>query len=288
MTRIDSKHARPSLPTGGYGCTMPLAGIGGVCIALGALAISHWDDLHTIVRVLAIVVIVFGAVCLIPMIGLWTLRRWVRRFTANLSVRIKEVNASVVRDSQEFYDGGFEYRPATEKDFEGLNRGFYERTFSDLNDAGCRHLGDIVNMTLERAKNVHSVIRLMVSADGKSSIIICHATVDDLSDATPNRPILAIDIDSEFLDDTFLCTSNSPSMSLKTLPAQLRMDLCPSDTPPVEMLHRHETELAKLKSSDPLIFNTLAEAVASLQRKRHLTANFRKLIGDANPANLLS
>jgi len=266
---------------------LPLAGIGSVCIALGALAIRSWDSLYTIARVGAIVLVVFGVVCVLPMLGLWTLRRWVRRFTANLSVRIKAVNATVIRDSQASYAGAFEYRPAVERDFEGLDRGFYERTFSDLNDVGCRHLGDIVNVTLEQTKNVHSVIRLMASADGRSSIVICQATADTPSRDARNPPILAIDIDSEFLDDTFLCTSNSPATSLKKLPAQLRMDVCPPEMPPVEMLHRHETELAKLNSSESFVFNTLAEALASLQRKRALTANFRKLIGDVDPSNRL-
>src|SRR5580692_8003728 len=115
MTRPNPPPPRPNLPSGGYGCTLPLAGIGCVCIALGALAISNWDSIYTIARVGAIVLVVFGVVCVLPMLGLWTLRRWVRRFTANLSVQIKAVNASVIRDGQEMYDGAFEYRPAVEK-----------------------------------------------------------------------------------------------------------------------------------------------------------------------------
>jgi hypothetical protein len=287
MTRPNPPSPQPNLPSGGYGCTLPLAGVGGVCIALGALAISSWDGIYTIARVGAIVLVVFGVVCVLPMLGLWTLRRWVRRFTANLSVQIKAVNSTVIQNSQASDAGAFEYRPAVEKDFEGLDRGFYERTFSDLNDVGCRHLGDIVNVTLERTKNVHSVIRLMASADGKSSIIICQAPVDAPSGVTQGGQIRGIDIDSEFFDDTFLCTSNSPATSLKSLPAQLRMDVCPPEMPPVEMLRRHEAELAKLNSSESFVFNTLAEALASLQRKRSLTANFRKLIGNVDSSNRL-
>jgi hypothetical protein len=284
MTRVNIKRARPNLPTGGYGCTRPLAGLGCLCILLGALAISHWDNVYTVARVGAIILIVFGAVCVMPMLGLWTLKRWVRRFTANLGVRIKEVNASVVRDSQELYAGAFQYRPAVDSDFEGLDRDLFDRTTHELTDIGCRHLGDIVNVTMERTKNVRAVMRIMASVDGSSSIVIDHLPVDTAAGVKQSQPHLTINIDTEFLDSTFLCTSNSSAMTLKTLPAQLRMDLCPPEMPAAELMHRHEQELGKLKSSDPMITNTLAEVLALQQRKRALTVEFRKLIGFTDPA----
>src|SRR5665213_2312902 len=116
MTRVDVKRAGVPLPSVGYGCTLPAAGLGVVWIALAVLALSQWDSLGILARIGSFFFIAMGVLCTLPLLGMWTLRRWMTRFTKKLAIQINTAHAEQMRHNQDSYAGDLQYRPAEEAD----------------------------------------------------------------------------------------------------------------------------------------------------------------------------
>ena len=272
MARVEVKRARGPLPSVGYGCTLPAAGLGVVWIALAVLALSQWDSLGILARIGSFFFIAMGVLCTLPLLGMWTLRRWMTRFTKNLAIQINTAHAEQMRQNQDLYAGDLQYRPAEETDWQVTDREQYEQASNHLLAVGCVLIGDVVNVKAEAANDVPAVHRMLVSSDGRSWLVIHRE-----ASSSPGPQPLTIDVVSEFLDGTFCCTSNSPAISRRTLPPQLRMDSCPPELPAAEIMQRHEASLRMQTSSEAIIFSTLADVLASQQRKYALIAGFKAM-----------
>ncbi|MFN7138314.1 MAG: hypothetical protein ACK4UN_03130 [Limisphaerales bacterium] len=183
-----------------------------------------------------------------------------------------------------------EYQTSDLKNYPHVDRGFYDRTRALLESEGFIYLEDSEDMSLAAVKgNVFKPvpIRCMVSNDGVIMAGIYHAKISAiwlrvLLFILRKRVGKTIDLETEFLDGSFVCTSNAAMAGAMKLPQLIDSELHPIDTPCAVLLERHRARVLhhiKQHSAAPVKIRTTAELRESQNRMNALKAAFRGELG---------
>jgi hypothetical protein len=269
---------------GRMGCIPFFLVAGIIALAGGIQLMTRWETLSPPVRAGSVVLVVIASFLLVPVIIYYAFKVAARIFLNRLATQFSEGAAGQMMTlNKSLYSGPHEFRTAQENDFQGLDRSYYDTTTADLAARGFRHLGDIVDATIQATTNLRVPIRMFSSPDGVTTVAIY-----DASPARPGGiPMLICDVASEFSDRTFLITSNTQESDLTSRPPRIRKQQLPESTSPQQLIEAHEREKQKLMAAAPdltcIACNTLAEAMASEQRQQEAKNEFRHEIGYVDP-----
>jgi hypothetical protein len=267
---------------GAAGCALRAAIVATVSIASGIYMMSHWTSLGGGGKAAAVVLVVVGTLLALPVIILLALRLVVQVFVRRVQRQLAEAGAKIVGDARAMYADVHEYREAADADFDGLDRDFYESSTRQLEAIGWRHLGDIVNSSIERLKGSAAVIRVMTSPDATTYVGFFHLRASFAH--LPGEQILTYDVTSEFTDGEFLVTSNTAETNLMTTPPGIRNLKFPRQTSLERLLGAHEAERQKLlavrgTAGGCVVISTLADAIEAEKRQQAVKNAFRKDVG---------
>jgi hypothetical protein len=286
----DSNPARFAKP----GCLAQGFLIGAAAIAVGAYLMGRWATLPGPARAGAVVLTVVGTLAVLPYLILLIFKLVVRRMLGNVADELSSVRDGFLKSGRQIvgankamYGEIHEYREATDADFTPLDRGRYESATQELAGLGFRHLGDLVDATIEKLTGVRPVIRTFASHDGTTLAGIYHLKTAMLNRGAGGAVPFYCDLETEFSDGTFLSTSNSEGSDLTTPPPGLHKLRRPIGTPISEMLKDHEAEKQKLlaaKEGESCVASlTLADAIELQKRQQAAKNAFRKQIGYVDP-----
>ena len=243
----------------------------------------------------AILLLAFGAMLALPAVFLvlaFVLRAYfVRKLNktlgdSSLGDMLEPARNMIERNKQLFAEVQ-EMRLANEEDFAALDRDWYETATAEVQALGFRHLGDLVNATVERAVGMTIVLRTFVSPDGTTSCALYHVPMSKLPARLQGQKLYTIDFESEFSDGSFALTSNTQEAEQATSPPQIHRTRLPLATPIAELAAAHEKEKATVLAEKPgvncLTISTLEEGMESQRRQHVIKAAFRKGIGYLDP-----
>ena len=292
------------------GCALGSFVWGAVMIGVGVYLMNRWDALGGLTRAGAVALVVLGTLLVLPLLFVLALRIAISIFVNRAMKGLAEGAEEILAGTRAMYDKVHEFRDATPDDFEGLDRNYYEETTRALADSGgYRHLGDVVDKTIEEIGHPATPIRVLAAADGSHTVAIYHLnlsggmddddddddeeeedeiedTDDDAGEAEDKR--LMCDVTTEFSDGTFLMTSNTQESDLMTPPPQIEQRKFPLRTPIPELLRAHVAEHHKLLAAKgpevrAVTVGTLADAIESERRQQAVKNAFRKGIGFVEP-----
>lgn len=184
-----------------------------------------------------------------------------------------------------------EYVQVDEKDFRHLDLGFYRRATEALEARHFLRLPDVENRTLARAEgNVLRpvFIRPFLSPEGTTTVGVYHPLLKSwglrlllwLFRAAPGR---IVDLETEFLDGTFVVTSNNTVAANLQAPPQIDTLFLPKSTPLQDLLDRHEERVQEHQRRSPRAVvrpvRSFEEMIASQHRMERLKAAWRGEIG---------
>jgi len=192
---------------------------------------------------------------------------------------------------ESIYVAQHDYAAADPREFGHLDLKFYDRARTHLESRGFRHLADIEDRTLSSTPGniLHrTMIRILVSDDGSINAALFHPKLNRLW----LRLLLwvlrksmgrTIDLETEFTDGTFICTTNAITAAAIELPPQIDSEFWPWATPADFLIHRHRERLAGRLAANPGLTiraaRDLAEVHASQHRMNALKAAYRGEIG---------
>jgi hypothetical protein len=264
------------------GCLFKCAVLSVAAFVGAVYTMSHWATLGGGAKAGAVMLIVVGTLLAMPVAILVGLNLFFHVLARRLSKQLKTVGDQIVGSARAMYGQAHEYREATEADFAGLDRDFYESSKRQLESLGWRHLGDVVDATIEQLNGAASVIRVMTSPDGTTYVGFFHLRASFAH--LPDEAILTYDVTSEFTDGEFLLISNTAQTNLMTTPPGIRNLKFPRQTPLEELLAAHEAEKQKLLAARApgggcVVVSTLADAIESEKRQQAIKNKFRTGVG---------
>lgn len=191
---------------------------------------------------------------------------------------------------QALYVPKHEYVSVRDTDFPHLDLRFYQRARTELEAAGFLHLEDCEDRTLATVPGnvlLPVLIRVMVSADGAFTAGIYHARIKPLwlralLFVLRKLPGRTVDLETEFADGSFVCTSNALGASAIKLPPLVRCEYLPRQTPLPRLLARHRERVAARQAEagvPPRRLTSIADVRASQNRMNALKAAYRGEIG---------
>ncbi len=184
-----------------------------------------------------------------------------------------------------------EYVQVKEDDFGHLDLGFYRRTTQVLEARQFLRLPDVENRTLAQAMgNVLRpvFIRPFLSPEGTTTVGIYHPRLKSwglrlllwLFRSAPGR---TIDLETEFLDGSFVTTSNGMAAARLEPPPLIDALFLPYSTPLQELLDRHEERVQNHQRQSPRAVvrpvRSFEEMIASQHRSERLKAAWRGEVG---------
>jgi hypothetical protein len=184
-----------------------------------------------------------------------------------------------------------EYVQVKEDDYRHLDLGFYRRTTEALEARQFLRLPDVENRTLAQAMgNVLQpvFIRPFLSPEGTTTVGIYHPRLKSwvlrvllwLFRAAPGR---TIDLETEFLDGSFVTTSNGMAAARLQPPPLIDALFLPYATPLQELLERHEERVQTHQRQSPRAVvrpvRSFEEMIASQHRSERLKAAWRGEVG---------
>src|SRR6476620_7950584 len=131
------------------GCGTSLAVIGAASLAGGIYLMSRWDSLGGGAKSGGIVLIVLGTVILLPFILFAAVKIALKMWFGKLMKDLSDAGKQMVAGSKAMYEKVHQFRAATDDDFDVLDRSAYDTAQEQLTSLGLRHLGDIVDETIE-------------------------------------------------------------------------------------------------------------------------------------------
>lgn len=271
---------------GAAGCGAGMFLLGAAAVAGGAYLMSRWGALGGAGKAGAIVLVVVGTLLATPFLLLMALKLAMKLFFGWAKRQLGKAGADMLGQTRAMYDTLHEFRDAEPDDFEGLDREYYERTTRDLNERGFRHLGDLVDETIEEVSGACPPIRVLASSDGTTMVALYHLPMGE------GDKMLMCDVTTEFSDGTQLVASNTEGSDLMTPPPQIERRQFPLDTPVLELVRSQASEREKLIAAKgpsgvtPVTINTLDDAIASERRQQAIKNAFRKGIGYLDPAEV--
>jgi len=174
-----------------------------------------------------------------------------------------------------------------EEDFAGLDREWYEATTEALRGLGFGHAGDEVNVTIQKATGMTTVIREMIGPDGTTIGLMYHVPVAKLPARLEGKKMLTVEFETEFSDESFLTTANTAETNLATAPPGIHSVKHPMETGVGDILASHEKEKANLlaakSGANCVVMSTLKDITECHRRQQLMKAKFRKGIGYVDP-----
>ena len=203
--------------------------------------------------------------------------------------RLMGTSKKTAHQTAKVFSGRHQFQIVTPLAFPGKRLGFYESTQRFLEGQGFRWLGDIEDLTLtETHPNMRTFIRCMISADGTISGGIYDVELKgwmrllQLIGLLP-RKLQVLDLETEFNDGTYLCTSNSKGLDQLDAPPSIRKIQYPQHTDLMDLLNVHRGVLAQWTAQDPeylpLRISSLEEGLEAQHRMQDLQNSFRKQVG---------
>ncbi len=274
---------------------MFLSGI--VSVAGGAFLLNRWETLNGAARSAGIILVVLGTLALLPFVVLLTIRIVLKvvlgKVAKDLSKsmeELKKAGADMVAGNKALYGQIHDFRNARDEDFAAVDRKFYEDAQQRFADLGFRHLGDIVDQTIEQTNGLSSVVLVMSSTDGSTTAGVYHFKPPKMPRGFEGKDLVMVDLSTEFSDGTFLLTSNTKGLDLTTTPTGLHKIQHELTTPIEQLASAHETEKQKLlaakqggRGATVVTINTLGDAMESEKRQQAVKNAFRKQIGYVDP-----
>ena len=195
----------------------------------------------------------------------------------------RQTAESILRHHDSIYVAKHDYAVVQEEDFPHLDLGFYRRTRFALEACGFVFLGDCENLTISHAPGgalARVLLRTMVSQDGQVIAGIYHAKQKSiwlriLVHGLRWAPGRIVDLETEFLDGSFIATSTATLAGKLDLPAVISREFLAADTPISTLLARHR-ERVEQRGLEPRLLHTLADILAAQERQQQLKAAFRR------------
>jgi hypothetical protein len=269
------------------GCLMYLAILGAAALSGGTYLLTRWETLNGIAKASAILLVVFGAIALVPPLIVVVIGIVAKALIGKFSKGLNKAALEMVQSNKGMYGAVHEFRAAEEEDFEGLSDVYYEQTKRALEEKGFRHLGDVVDSTIEEQNGISPPIRVLASVDGATQVGIYHVKLLHVPSALAGRDMLMCDVSTEFSDGTFLLTSNTQESDLTTPPPRIQRRQHPLETTPLNLVAAHDAEKEKLLAAKPGVdcvrVSTLDDALESEKRQQEAKNAFRKEIGYVDP-----
>ena len=160
----------------------------------------------------------------------------------------------------------------TDSDFAGLDRDYYQRVSDQLTQANYRHLGDVVDATIEQASHTATPIRIFSSPDGTTTVSCYHVKPPEAAGVDDSQPLLICDVSCEFSDGSFLVTANTQALDTLAAPPQITKRQLPLTASLDELLRSHEAEKTRLLAAKSgvncITISTLADAIESERRQQ--------------------
>jgi hypothetical protein len=283
------------------GCAMALLLAGALLLWAGVQLMQRWDTLGGGGKSGAIVLLVLGTLVLLPFVllgaGYLVLKSYLRRVQGEMGKafeELKQAGGAMVADTKALYETIHEFRPAEEDDFDDLDVDAYDSAQRQLEGLGFRHLGDIVDETIEQISGMTTVVRVFASADGTTMAGFYHFVPPHAPPGFEDRELLLCDLTTEFGDGTFLASANTETLNPMTPPPGIEHRQHPLETPLAELVALHEAEKQKLLAAklsaglaaSPVVINAIDDAIASAKRQQALKNAFRKRIGYVDPEDV--
>jgi hypothetical protein len=250
----------------------------------GIWLMNRWNTLGGGGKAGAVMLVVVGTLLMLPLIligvAVLVFKHILHRATRNME-QMSHDAAEVI--GKAVYDRIHEFRDATETDFDRVDRRAYERAAREFADAGFRHLGDIVDQTLEQAGHGGAPIRVMASPDGTSVAGIFHVQHDNLPESPDGSTTLLCELTSEFDDGSFLVTSNTEGLDRTLSPPQIQRRQLPLESALDMHRARHETEKQKLQAAKDGVrckaVSTIRDVIEMEKRQQAIKNAHRKETG---------
>jgi hypothetical protein len=288
----DEKDDSGSSKKPGCGTAMFLSGI--AAVAGGGYMLNRWETLNGAARSAAIILVVLGTLALLPFVLLLAVRVIFKVVFGKLAKdlgksmeELKKAGGDMVAGIKALYGQIHEFRNADDEDFESVDRKFYDDAQQRFAELGFRHLGDIVDQTIEQTNGLTTVVRVMSSTDGSTTAGVYHFKPPMMPRGFEGKDLVMVDLSTEFSDGTFLLTSNTKGLDLTTTPTGLHRMQHELTTPIEQLVAAHETEKQKLlaakQGATVVTINTLSDALESEKRQQAVKNAFRKQIGYVDP-----
>ena len=278
------------------GCATVMFLIGAALVAGGVYLMNRWERMPGAGKAGAVVLVVFGTLLALPFLLLVTLKVIFKVLLGRVTREMKKAGAEMLQGNKALYEDVHRFRPAHDDDFESLDRATYDDATRQLASSGFRHLGDVVDETIEEQSGMTTVIRVLASTDGTTMAGFYHYAPPQMPLGFEGRRLLMCDLATEFTDGTFLATANTKGLDLTTAATGIDRRQHPLETPLPDLVRSHEAEkqrvlaakaLAKApaKAASPtcVVIHTLADALQSEQRQQAVKNAFRKQIGYIDP-----
>jgi hypothetical protein len=172
-----------------------------------------------------------------------------------------------------------EYLPANPAEFRFADLSFYDRVEREFGTHGFQTLGDWEDVTVSRTfPQMRTFIRQMVNADGSTVASIYHVKIRGWMKLLTFVGVLpahmrTMDLESEFADRTFLCSSNTLGQDLSSGVTGIERQTLPVETTPETLLAAHRSKLTQLGETggqSPVVIRTPGDALAMQHRVQAL------------------
>lgn len=268
------------------GCAMNAFVAGLLGLGVGIWLLNRWNLMQGLGKAGTIILIVLSTLMMLPMLLIVLLGIFMRIALRRMTDQLSKAGAAMLDGTKAMYEKIHEFRDAREEDFDELDRDAYEAHSRYLLDGGWRHLGDVVDATIEQISGVTPVIRVFASPDGTTVAGIYDFKAPQLPPQLEGKPMFMYDLASEFDDGEMLLSANSRELDMMTSPPQFHRQQFDLSTPLAEIERSHEVERQRLLAANGgscTVVTTLAEAMEMERRQQEIKNAFRKGIGFIDP-----
>lgn len=267
----------------GCGLVSFLAGI--AAMSGGIYLIVHWNTIGSMARAGSIVLVVVGTLLILPLLLILSFQLFMKVFIWRIKKQLSKAGADIIAQGKSMYGQIHEFRPASEEDFESLDQSYYDTMREKLIKMNYRHLGDLVDKTIQEMGMQSPPIRVMAFADGSVTVGV-YELGNSFSHVEGDK-LRIFDVSTEFTDGTFLVTSNTQGMDMMTPPPQIHRRQQPLETTVEDLIRLHNAEKSKLLAAMPqagcITIDTLDDAIESERRQQLIKNAFRSAIGYSDP-----
>lgn len=195
--------------------------------------------------------------------------------------RIRSAAKRIHAHGSKVYGGAHQYIAVAASDFPHLDAAYYARMTRELEAAGFRMVGDMMDVTLEQAGGALMPVmaRVLVGDGGTVLAAVYHARLKG-SAATGEGNFHVVDIESVLDDGTFAMTSNAPTASALDSPPEVSTLFLPPGIGVAELLDEHRAHLAAWLVArpgvGPLLSESMRDVIGHQQRLDEIKAAFRR------------
>ena len=180
-------------PTAGCGFTAFMAGVAAVAGAV--LLLNRWETGGGLTRTAGIALAVLGTMLVLPFLLIQGLRLFMKLMLRRVAGNLSKMGEEMIANTREMYADVHTFRPATDDDFDNVYRPYYDETTRHLTGRqGFRHLGDVVDETIEEHSGMTTVIRVLASTDGTTMAGFYHYAPPQMPRGFEGRRLLMCDL----------------------------------------------------------------------------------------------